>query len=44
MPYEILIREILEQIIFEEFLPIVRNISVLVTTNWFPPVLPVSDY
>ena len=44
MPYEILMKEILEQIILEEFLPLVRNISVLVTINSFPPVLPVSDY
>ena len=44
MPHEILIKQISEQIILEEFLPIVRNIWVLVTTNSFPPVLPVSDY
>ena len=44
MPYEILMKEISEQIILEELLPIVRNIWVLVTTNSFPPVLPVSDY
>ena len=35
---------ILKQIKLEEFLPLVRNILVLVTTNSFPPVLPVSDY
>ena len=44
MPYEILMKEISEQIILEELLPIVRNIWVLETTNSFPPVLPVSDY
>ena len=44
MPHEILIKQISEQIILEEFLPIGRNIWVLVTTNSFPPVLPVSDY
>ena len=44
MPYKILMKAISEQIILEEFLPIVRNIWVLVTTNSFPPVLPVSDY
>ena len=44
MPYEVLMKEISEQITLEEFLPIVRNILVLVTTNSFPPVLPVSDY
>ena len=44
MPCEILMKEISEQIMLEEFLPIVRNILVLVTTNSFPPVLPVSDY
>ena len=44
MSHEILMKEISKQIILEEFLPIVRNIWVLVTTNSFPPVLPVSDY
>ena len=44
MPNEILMKEISEQIILEELLRIVRNIWVLVTTNSFPPVLPVSDY
>ena len=43
MQKEILMKQISEQIITES-LPIVRNIWVLVTTNSFPPVLPVSDY
>ena len=41
---KILMREILEQNILEDILTIVRNIWLLVTTNSFTPVLPVSDY
>ena len=44
MKYEISMKEISGQIILEEFLPIVQNIWVLVTTNSFPPALPVSEY
>ena len=43
MPYKILTNEILEQIILG-VLTIEQNIWMLVTTNSFPTVLPVSDF
>ena len=44
MSYEISNKEISESRILEQFLPIVRNILILVTANSFPPLLPVSGY
>ena len=44
MQYEISMKKISEKIILEDVLQIVRNIWILVATNSFPLVLPISDY